>query len=95
MSAAASPTRLVYQLRDEQCRLWKLGKRHPAEEYFKAHPGLLSDPERALVLIYQEVLLRGREGEQPIFKKRSIMAIGVRLSRPGHGFARPAGVRGG
>jgi serine/threonine protein kinase len=56
---------LVESLRREQCRQWEAGERVPVEEYFRQHPELGADAERALELIYNEVVLRQRGGDAP------------------------------
>jgi hypothetical protein len=44
---------------------WRRGERVPVEAYLAQHPSLAADPEAALDLIYQEVLLREQAGESP------------------------------
>jgi hypothetical protein len=51
-------------LADQQER-WRRGERVPAESYLAQWPILRADEERALDLIYQEVLLREEAGEAP------------------------------
>ena len=51
-------------LADQQER-WRRGDRVPAESYLAQWPVLRSDEEKALDLIYQEVLLREEAGESP------------------------------
>ena len=48
---------LVDELRAEQRRRWMAGDRVPVEDFLGRDPGLLADPERALELVYGEVLL--------------------------------------
>ncbi len=56
---------LVELLRTEQRRRWLDGERVSAEAYFELHPTLLTDPTSALHMIYNEVLLREQDGENP------------------------------
>ncbi len=55
----------VDELRAEQRRRWMTGDRVPIEDFFGRDPGLLGDPERALELVYSEILLREELGESP------------------------------
>ncbi|WZO99355.1 serine/threonine-protein kinase [Isosphaeraceae bacterium EP7] len=55
----------VAVLRADQRRRIRAGRPAPAEWYFERFPGLLSDPERALDLIFSEYLLRESAGERP------------------------------
>src|SRR5438067_7793035 len=57
--------RLVGRLRDEQRRGSEGGAPVAVEELLARHPHLRDDPDAALELIYQEVVLRGEAGEDP------------------------------
>src|SRR5262245_17064368 len=48
-----------------QRRGWRRGERAPVEAYLAQYPGLASDPEAVLDLIYQETVLREQAGESP------------------------------
>jgi WD40 repeat protein len=65
MGENLSPAQLVEVLRGEQRDRWRGGDRVPAEAYLEPHPALLADPECALKVVYQEVLLREESGENP------------------------------
>ena len=54
---------LVGELRAEQRRRWMEGDRVPVEDLLEQNPRLLADTERALELVYGEVLLREELGE--------------------------------
>jgi serine/threonine protein kinase len=56
---------LVEALRHEQRRQWEAGQRVPTETYLQRHPELRADTERAIELIYNEIVLRQRGGESP------------------------------
>ncbi len=60
---------LVEVLRAEQRRRWQEGERVPVESYFALHPRLLADSTSALQMVYNEVLLRERDGESPEFEE--------------------------
>jgi WD40 repeat protein len=71
-SAGADPTRsaglvreLVARLLEELRACWQRGERVPVEAYLEQHPGLRDDAEAALLLVYQEVVLREQRGEAP------------------------------
>ncbi|MFO0811427.1 MAG: WD40 repeat domain-containing serine/threonine-protein kinase [Gemmataceae bacterium] len=56
---------LLARLRRDQQRRWRIGELPPTEEYLAAFPALACDSERALALIYGEVLLHGATGSPP------------------------------
>ncbi len=56
---------LVGELRAEERRRWLAGDRVCAEDLLERNPRLLADTERALELVYGEVLLREELGEAP------------------------------
>jgi serine/threonine protein kinase/tetratricopeptide (TPR) repeat protein len=56
---------LIASLRREQQRSWQCGERVTAEAYLQRHPQLQADPEAALELIYNEIMIRQRLGEAP------------------------------
>jgi serine/threonine-protein kinase len=60
-----SPAALAAVLRVDQRQRWQAGERVPAEHYLQRHPALAADPEAALDLIFNELLLRERLGERP------------------------------
>ncbi len=64
---AASPAEaLAARLGEEMAAAWRRGERPLAEEYLARHPELAGDPQAAVCLIYDEVLLRGEfDAEQP------------------------------
>src|SRR5438105_10895116 len=49
----------------DQARCWRAGTPVAVENYLEREPGLLTDSEAVLDLIYREVLLRGERGEKP------------------------------
>jgi serine/threonine protein kinase/WD40 repeat protein len=57
--------KLVRTLRAEQRQRWLKGDCVAAETYFDLNPKLLGEPESALELVYNEVLLREAAGEGP------------------------------
>ena len=59
------PSQLVEVLRADRRQRWAKGERVLAEVYLHRHPELAADPERALELVYHEVLLREELGEAP------------------------------
>jgi WD40 repeat protein len=73
---------LVGALRAEQRRRWIDGDRVPVEELLGRNPRLLLDSERALELVYGEVLLREELDESPQSGeyKRRFPAFAERLS---------------
>jgi WD40 repeat protein len=54
---------LAAWLPEDQRTRWRRGERVWVEAYLKQYPGLQSEPECLLDLIYQEVLLRAEQGE--------------------------------
>jgi WD40 repeat protein len=65
VAEAATPARLVEKLRDDQRRRWQQGDRVRAEAYLQEHPALEADAQCALELVYNEILLREEDGEEP------------------------------
>jgi serine/threonine protein kinase len=57
--------RLVEELRADQARRWRSGRRLGAEAYLGAFPALAASAEDALVLVWGEALLRFELGEAP------------------------------
>src|SRR5262245_51146287 len=55
----------AFALLEDQRRRWRLGQRVPVEAYLEQQPALWDDAEQLLDLVYQEVLLRGQDGETP------------------------------
>ena len=74
-------TELVDQLRAEQRRRWMDSDRVPVEDLLGQHPLLLADTERALELVYGEVLLSEELGEGPELEEytRRFPALAERL----------------
>jgi tetratricopeptide (TPR) repeat protein len=66
MPEPTSVMELVHALCAEQRRRWQAGDRVPADHYLGLHPTLREVPERAVELIYNEVLLREGAGESPL-----------------------------
>src|SRR6476620_163542 len=64
-SGEPSSMTLVKSLRLEQWRSWQSGERVMAETILKQHPGLQSDTEATLELVYNDVLLREELLESP------------------------------
>jgi serine/threonine protein kinase/predicted Zn-dependent protease len=56
---------LIETLRADQCRHWLRGERFLTENYSSEHPEILGHPASALQLIYNEMLLREGDGENP------------------------------
>jgi hypothetical protein len=56
---------LMQSLLEDQSRRWQRGERVLVESYLAQQPGLQGDPEAALDLITNEVLLRRQAGEVP------------------------------
>src|SRR2546421_11185435 len=54
---------LVEEIRGEQRRCWLAGERVRAETFLQRYPALQSDPDRALEVVYGEVMLREEHGE--------------------------------
>src|SRR5262249_42676736 len=63
--ARAIARAMVEEALDEQRDRWKRGDRAPVESYVARYPALEDDREFLLDLIYQEILLRRRDGESP------------------------------
>src|SRR5262245_57247900 len=63
--ATTSSSGLAEAVRHEQCQRWRTGKPAPAEEFLRQYPALQADTSQALVLVYNEVLLRQEQGETP------------------------------
>ncbi|MBV9122883.1 MAG: serine/threonine-protein kinase PknK, partial [Planctomycetes bacterium] len=61
----APETSEVEDLLQDQSRCWQQGDRVRVEDLLARHPGLRSNPEGLLDLLYHEFLLRQRLGEQP------------------------------
>jgi serine/threonine-protein kinase len=59
------PAEVAEVLRVDQRERWQAGERIPAEDYLCRHPAVAANPESAVDLIYGELLLRERLGEQP------------------------------
>src|SRR5882757_2533579 len=57
-------TDLIETLRADQSQQWRCGKRILIESYSSVHPEILDDPEIALQLVYNEILLREGDGER-------------------------------
>lgn len=60
-----APAQLAGILRVDQRERWHRGERIPAESYLLRHLPIHEDPEAALDLIFNEFLLRDRQGETP------------------------------
>jgi eukaryotic-like serine/threonine-protein kinase len=73
---------LIGELRTEQRFRWTEGDRVPVEGLFERDPRLLVDTERALELVYGEILLREELGESPQLEEyaRRFPAFADRLS---------------
>jgi hypothetical protein len=65
VAAVGDLSDIVAVLRIDQRERWLAGEPILAEHYLQAHPGLVDQPERALELIYCEVLLREELGQRP------------------------------
>jgi serine/threonine protein kinase/tetratricopeptide (TPR) repeat protein len=55
---------LAVLLAEKMARRWKAGERPLAEEFLNAHPELWNNPEAAADLIYEEMCLRQKYGEE-------------------------------
>ncbi len=55
----------VTRLVDQFAALWAGGERLPVERFLERHPRLTAQPEVAVRLIYEEICIRRREGQQP------------------------------
>jgi hypothetical protein len=60
-----SPAQAAVVLRVDQRRRWRAGEPVPAEAYLERHPAVAADPELAVDLIFNEVLLREGLGQRP------------------------------
>jgi serine/threonine protein kinase/tetratricopeptide (TPR) repeat protein len=56
---------LIPLLQADQRERWQRGERTPVESYLNDRPGLHSDPEGLLDLIYHEMVLREESGDTP------------------------------
>ena len=65
MPSECPPAQLCEMLCAEQRSRWQRGDRVPAETYLAQAPSLAADPDRAVELVYNEVVLREENGEQP------------------------------
>ena len=54
---------LMEEIRGEQRRSWLAGERVRAETFLQRYPALQADPDRALEVVYGEVMLREEHGE--------------------------------
>src|SRR5271165_2425218 len=59
------PEELLHCLRRDQDNRWQMGSPVRVEDYFKAFPVLTQDPDHMIVLVFGEVMVRLRLGEQP------------------------------
>ena len=94
--APLHPDELLRGLRLDQDNRWHLGEPVRLETYFQAFPILTYDPDRMLVLIYGEVMLRlhlGQEPELPDYQKR-FPELAERLGMLFHLQQPPPGVSG-
>jgi hypothetical protein len=60
-----SPAQVAVVLRADQRHRWPVGERVPVEKYLQDHPELHADPDGAIDLIFNEYLLREKQGERP------------------------------
>jgi serine/threonine-protein kinase len=65
MPSECPSAQLCEMLCAEQRSHWQRGDRVPAETYLAQAPSLAADPDRAVELVYNEVVLREELGEQP------------------------------
>jgi tetratricopeptide (TPR) repeat protein len=65
MAEEPAPTSLLDRLCADQGDRWHRGERVRAETYLERHPALAAEAERAVELVYNEVLLREELGETP------------------------------
>jgi serine/threonine protein kinase len=81
MSEPRTVPLLLDALRLEQRERWQKGDRVPAEAYLDRHDTLREDGERALELVYHEVLLREELGEGPQLEEyqRRFPQLGAQL----------------
>jgi serine/threonine-protein kinase len=59
------PDQVAVLLRIDQRGRWRSGEPVPAEDYLRRHPAIAADPELAVDLIFNELLLREGLGERP------------------------------
>jgi tetratricopeptide (TPR) repeat protein len=64
-----TPAGLVEDARAELCACWRRGELVQAELILHRYPTLEADPDAALQVIYQEILLREERGELPQFEE--------------------------
>jgi serine/threonine protein kinase/tetratricopeptide (TPR) repeat protein len=69
MSETTAITELVQALCLEQRKRWQEGDRVPADHFLEQHRTIREAPERAVELIYNEVLLREQAGEVPLLEE--------------------------
>src|SRR6516162_185050 len=60
-----SPAQLAGVLRVDQRERWQIGERVLAETYLQQFPAVQANAEHAVDLIYNEFLLREKQGDQP------------------------------
>jgi serine/threonine protein kinase len=65
MNKELTPGQLVEVLRVERRRRWQTGDHVLAEAYFQRYPALAADPDRALEVVYHEILLRDELNDEP------------------------------
>ena len=65
MAEEPAPTALLERLCTDQGDRWRRGERVRAETYLEQHPALAAEADRAVELVYNEVLLREELGETP------------------------------
>src|SRR5919201_990364 len=61
-AGALSPAQVVAVLRADQGLRWQAGERTPAEAYLHRYPGLRTDPDAVVDLVYGEFLLSEQLG---------------------------------
>jgi serine/threonine-protein kinase len=69
MPAEPNLSERVEQLRADQRQRWGEGERVRVDAYFEQYPRLLTDPDCALHLVYNEVLLREENHESPVLEE--------------------------
>src|SRR5439155_17269210 len=62
---ALSAPQVAAVLRVDQRERWRTGEHVLAESYLKRHPVVQADPDGAVDLVYNELLLREKKGERP------------------------------
>jgi len=60
-----SPASLAAVLRVDQCHRWQAGEDVRAEIYLQRYPKILAEPDHAIDLIFNELLIRERLGDSP------------------------------